>query len=189
MEKAMQIAIVGGGATGILVATHLARRLDAADDEVVMIEPGETLGRGLAYATDDPRHLLNVRVAKMSAFAGEPNHLVAWLSARCGAGAANGSRSSRAASMATTSPTSPDRRCPMDASGAYVRFVSTSKKRPTTCGSRSRPVKRCRRTSRSSPPATTPSRRSTAFRPNSRGAPARSKVSRPTRRSSSSARA
>jgi uncharacterized NAD(P)/FAD-binding protein YdhS len=84
----MRIAIVGGGATGILAAAHLARRLDAANDEIMVIEPGETLGRGLAYATDDPRHLLNVRVANMSAFADEPDHLYAWLSARRGAGAA-----------------------------------------------------------------------------------------------------
>jgi uncharacterized NAD(P)/FAD-binding protein YdhS len=85
----MRIAIVGGGATGILAAAHLARRLDAANDEVVAIEPGEALSRGLAYATDDPRHLLNVRVANMSAFADQPDHLHAWLSARRGAGAAS----------------------------------------------------------------------------------------------------
>jgi uncharacterized NAD(P)/FAD-binding protein YdhS len=89
MEKVMRIAIVGGGATGILAAAHLARRLDPANDEAVVIEPGEALGRGLAYATDDPRHLLNVRVANMSAFADEPHHLTAWLSARRGAGAAS----------------------------------------------------------------------------------------------------
>ena len=83
----MQFAIVGGGATGILAAAHLARQLDPANDEVVVIEPGETLGRGLAYATDDPRHLLNVRVANMSAFADEPDHLYAWLRARRGADA------------------------------------------------------------------------------------------------------
>ena len=53
----------------------------------MVIEPGEALGRGLAYATDDPRHLLNVRVANMSAFADEPDHLYAWLSARRGADA------------------------------------------------------------------------------------------------------
>ena len=60
---------------------------DPPNDEIVVIDPGETLGRGLAYATDDPRHLLNVRVANMSAFADEPDHLYAWLSARRGAGA------------------------------------------------------------------------------------------------------
>jgi len=73
MEAAMRIAIVGGGATEILAGAHLARRLDAANDEVVVIEPGEALGRGLAYATNDPRHLLNVRIANMSAFADEPD--------------------------------------------------------------------------------------------------------------------
>jgi uncharacterized NAD(P)/FAD-binding protein YdhS len=83
----MRFAIVGGGATGILAAAHLTRRLDPANDEVVVIEPGETLGRGVAYATDDPRHLLNVRVANMSAFADEPDHLYAWLRARRGADA------------------------------------------------------------------------------------------------------
>ena len=83
----MRIAIVGGGATGILAAAHLERRLDAANDEVVVIEPSEALGRGLAYATDYPRHLLNVRVANMSAFADEPDHLRAWLRARRGAAA------------------------------------------------------------------------------------------------------
>jgi uncharacterized NAD(P)/FAD-binding protein YdhS len=89
MEKAMRIAIVGGGATGVLTAAHLARRFDPAHDEIVVIEPGEALGRGLAYATADPRHLLNVRAANMSAFADQPEHLTAWLSARRGAGEAN----------------------------------------------------------------------------------------------------
>lgn len=83
----MRIVIVGGGATGILAAAHLDRRLDGAHDEIVVIEPREALGRGLAYATDDPRHLLNVRVANMSAFADEPDHLRAWLEARPGVGA------------------------------------------------------------------------------------------------------
>ena len=81
----MRVAIVGGGATGILAMAHLALRLDPATDEAVVIERGESLGRGLAYATDDPRHLLNVRVANMSAFADAPEHLFQWLRARDGA--------------------------------------------------------------------------------------------------------
>ena len=44
-----------------------------------MIEPAEVIGKGVAYATDDPRHLLNVRVANMGAFADQPDHLLQWL--------------------------------------------------------------------------------------------------------------
>jgi uncharacterized NAD(P)/FAD-binding protein YdhS len=86
MERAMRIAIVGGGATGILAAAHLVRRLGATPADVVVIDPGESesLGRGVAYATDDPRHLLNVRVANMSAFSDQPNHLYEWLCRRSG---------------------------------------------------------------------------------------------------------
>ena len=82
----MRVAIVGGGATGVLAAAHLVRRLGAAASDVVVIDPGESgsLGRGVAYATDDPRHLLNVRVANMSAFADQPDHLYEWLRRREG---------------------------------------------------------------------------------------------------------
>ena len=82
----MRVAIVGGGATGVLAAAHLVRRLGAAASDVVVIDPGESgsLGRGFAYATDDPRHLLNVRVANMSAFADQPDHLYEWLRRREG---------------------------------------------------------------------------------------------------------
>jgi uncharacterized NAD(P)/FAD-binding protein YdhS len=55
--------------------------------EIVVIEPAEEIGRGLAYATTDPRHLLNVRVANMSAFADQPSHLLNWL---CSSGALSG---------------------------------------------------------------------------------------------------
>ena len=76
-----RIAVVGGGATGALAAVHLARALDArtGDIDISVIEPAAEIGRGLAYTTSDPRHLLNVRVANMSAFADEPDHLFRWL--------------------------------------------------------------------------------------------------------------
>ena len=74
----MQIAIVGGGATGALAALHLTRALGPTT-EIVVVEPAEEVGRGLAYATDDPWHLLNVRVANMSAFPDQPDDLSEWL--------------------------------------------------------------------------------------------------------------
>ena len=75
----MQIAIVGGGATGALFALHLTRALRRQAAEIVVIEPAELIGKGGAYATDDRRHLLNVRVANMSAFTDYPDHLLQWL--------------------------------------------------------------------------------------------------------------
>ena len=68
----MRIAIIGGGASGALMALHLARALPLGGAEITVIEPAEEVGRGLAYSTDDPEHLLNVRVANMSAFADQP---------------------------------------------------------------------------------------------------------------------
>ena len=76
----VRIAIIGGGATGALAAVHLARRFDVGQAEIVLVEPRRDIGRGLAYSTRDPRHLLNVRVGNMSAFADQPDHLLAWLS-------------------------------------------------------------------------------------------------------------
>jgi uncharacterized NAD(P)/FAD-binding protein YdhS len=75
----MRIAIIGGGATGALSALHLTRALQQRPVELVVIEPAEVIGKGVAYATDDPKHLLNVRVANMSAFADQPGHFQHWL--------------------------------------------------------------------------------------------------------------
>jgi uncharacterized NAD(P)/FAD-binding protein YdhS len=79
MTGTFRIAIVGGGATGALAAVHLARAFSDRKADIVIVEPTERIGRGLAYATDDPRHLLNVRVSNMSAFADQPDHLLEWL--------------------------------------------------------------------------------------------------------------
>ena len=78
----MRIAVIGGGATGALAAAHLIRRLGGERAKVSVIDPALSIGRGLAYSTGDPRHLLNVRVANMSAFANEPEHLLNWLRRR-----------------------------------------------------------------------------------------------------------
>jgi uncharacterized NAD(P)/FAD-binding protein YdhS len=78
----MRIAIIGGGATGALAALHVARRVGASRADIVLIEPSEAIGRGIAYSTPDPRHLLNVRVSNMGAFADRPNHLHEWLKRR-----------------------------------------------------------------------------------------------------------
>jgi uncharacterized NAD(P)/FAD-binding protein YdhS len=73
------IIIVGGGASGVLMAFHLLR--DPRDNCVVtLIERRERVGPGLAFSTDRPEHLLNVRAANMSAFPDDPLHFWRWLS-------------------------------------------------------------------------------------------------------------
>jgi uncharacterized NAD(P)/FAD-binding protein YdhS len=75
------VAIVGGGASGVLLAAHLLRDRNA-DLHVTIVEKRTSLGRGLAYSTDLPDHVLNVRASNMSAFADLPDHFVRWLGAR-----------------------------------------------------------------------------------------------------------
>jgi uncharacterized NAD(P)/FAD-binding protein YdhS len=71
------IAIVGGGASGVLSALHL-RRAQPEPVRVVIIEPRAELGRGIAYGTHDLGHLLNVRAGCLSALPDEPEHFTAW---------------------------------------------------------------------------------------------------------------
>lgn len=75
-----RILIVGGGASGVLMAAHLLRRAPP-EIEVILVERATLLGCGIAYATDHPDHLLNTRVAQMSAFPSEPDHFEHWLRA------------------------------------------------------------------------------------------------------------
>jgi uncharacterized NAD(P)/FAD-binding protein YdhS len=72
------IAIVGGGFSGVMTAVHLLR-LCSTECSILLIERGDRLGRGLAYGTDTATHLLNVPAKGMSAFADEPSHFLSWV--------------------------------------------------------------------------------------------------------------
>ncbi len=72
------IAIVGGGASGILLLFHLAR-ISSNPIKIVLFNKGYSLAEGAAYSTADKSHLLNVRAGRMSAYADEPSHFVDWL--------------------------------------------------------------------------------------------------------------
>jgi uncharacterized NAD(P)/FAD-binding protein YdhS len=76
-----QVIIIGGGASGVLLACHLLRR-PTNDLDVTLIEKRPDVGRGIAYHTANPDHLLNVRAANMSAFPDQPDHFWRWLCAR-----------------------------------------------------------------------------------------------------------
>ncbi|MGL1668926.1 FAD/NAD(P)-binding protein, partial [Vibrio parahaemolyticus] len=60
------IAVIGAGFSGTLATLHLIRRLPP-DQPVLLVERSEHFARGIAYATGDADHLLNVRAANMSA--------------------------------------------------------------------------------------------------------------------------
>jgi uncharacterized NAD(P)/FAD-binding protein YdhS len=78
MEDRYTTVVVGGGCSGTLVATHLL----AAGERVAVVEPAQRLGRGLAYRTQEPAHLLNSRAAAMSALHERPGHFVDWCDTR-----------------------------------------------------------------------------------------------------------
>ncbi|MFF7187866.1 FAD/NAD(P)-binding protein [Streptomyces sp. NPDC008222] len=75
------VAIVGAGAAGALTALQVcetaARRRTPLD--LVLIDPAPEAGRGIAYATPDPRHRLNVPAGGMSCYPDDPGHLTRWL--------------------------------------------------------------------------------------------------------------
>ena len=74
----LRVLIVGGGASGVLLAAHLLRRAKG-EVAVTILEKGAMLGCGVAYSTSDPQHLLNTRVSNMSAHPDDPDHFLNWL--------------------------------------------------------------------------------------------------------------
>ena len=75
------VAIIGGGYSGTLTAINLAR-LSAAPLRISLINCAYPAGRGIAYCTRRPEHLLNVAARNMSALPDYPSHFVDWLLTR-----------------------------------------------------------------------------------------------------------
>lgn len=78
MSLHYDIAIIGGGASGVLAAIHCLQHADAAL-RIALFEPDSRLGQGLAYATGRAEHLLNVPTGKMSAFAQQPGDFLDYI--------------------------------------------------------------------------------------------------------------
>jgi len=68
---------VGAGAAGTFAAINLLA-VDAPL-RIVLLERASVFGPGVAYSTQDERHLLNVAAGRMSAFSAEPDHFLDWL--------------------------------------------------------------------------------------------------------------
>lgn len=77
-SASLPVVIIGGGFSGAMLAARLAERGLAC----VLIERGERIGLGVAYAAVLDDHRLNVRAERMSARPDQPNDFVDWLAAR-----------------------------------------------------------------------------------------------------------
>lgn len=75
------ILILGGGASGVILAAHLLRSSEPGL-RVTLVERRAAFGRGHAYSTTLPDHTLNVRAGGMSAFGDDPDHFRRWLETR-----------------------------------------------------------------------------------------------------------
>ncbi len=66
------ILIVGAGFCGTVLAANLLRRPPADPTDIVLIERGAAMGRGVAYAARDFPYLLNVPAGRLSADSQDP---------------------------------------------------------------------------------------------------------------------
>jgi uncharacterized NAD(P)/FAD-binding protein YdhS len=76
----LRVVVVGAGFAGTAVTVAVLRRL--AEPAIALVERSGSYGRGIAYSTPDPQHLLNVPAGSMSALADEPEHLLEWAAGR-----------------------------------------------------------------------------------------------------------
>ncbi len=72
------VAIIGGGAAGILTAIGVLRGA-RQPLRVLLLESSLPLARGVAYSTSYAEHLLNVPAGKMSGFPDEPDDFLDYL--------------------------------------------------------------------------------------------------------------
>lgn len=73
------ITIIGGGASGTLLAINLVRSSHGQPFEINLVERRKSIGRGVAFGTDRDAHLLNVPAGKMGAFPDDTEHFHRWL--------------------------------------------------------------------------------------------------------------
>lgn len=71
---AVDVAVVGGGASGVIGAIALGPVVGP----VRVFDPRPEVGRGWAYSTDRPEHILNVPAGRMSARADDADDFVTW---------------------------------------------------------------------------------------------------------------
>jgi uncharacterized NAD(P)/FAD-binding protein YdhS len=71
------VCVIGGGFTGAAAAIACLEHV-RAPFRLVLAEPSAALGRGVAYGSHHPLHLLNVRTRDLSIRAGQPGDFLNW---------------------------------------------------------------------------------------------------------------
>lgn len=74
-----RITIVGGGASGTLLAVNLLKNAGDTPIEINLVERRSRVGQGVAFGTTQASHLLNVPCGRMGAFPDEIDHFHRWL--------------------------------------------------------------------------------------------------------------
>ncbi|HET9620599.1 MAG TPA: FAD/NAD(P)-binding protein, partial [Kofleriaceae bacterium] len=75
------VVVLGAGFSGTLAAAQLIRQA-TRPIHVVVVDRAAAFAAGVAYSTADPRHLLNVPAARMSAWPDRADSFAAWATAR-----------------------------------------------------------------------------------------------------------
>src|SRR5271165_4058946 len=78
------LVIVGAGFSGTVLAANLLRRPPARPTDIVLIERGSSIGRGVAYAAHEFGYLLNVPAARLSADSRDPLQFLRFARGRLG---------------------------------------------------------------------------------------------------------
>ena len=73
----LRLLVVGGGAAGVAVAWNILRCAERPV-ELVIADPREAIGLGVAYATSRDDYVLNVPAGRMGLAHDDPNHFVDW---------------------------------------------------------------------------------------------------------------
>lgn len=73
-----KVVIVGGGYSGAVLAWHL-HQTAPHQHSIIIVEPRDEIGRGLAYDSHDPAHRINVPALKMNLDFDDEGHFEQWL--------------------------------------------------------------------------------------------------------------
>lgn len=78
----MEIAIVGGGCSALLLLLNLLPQLKNTSHNILLFSDEPAFGRGVAYSTNNDAHLLNGPAGNMSAYQDDPEHFLAYCRSR-----------------------------------------------------------------------------------------------------------